>query len=291
LPSHEGSSFSCEAAALHTEQGIIVPLFLLRPKGLEGRKTPVVVAVSELGKRGFLENRAAEVAELLGRGIAVCLPDVRGTGETAPERYNRGAVNHSREVSLGRTLLGSRLKDLRSVLTWLWRQEGFSPAETTLWGESFAEPNREPIYLDELASWPVGPAIQRLSSPLGAQLALLAALYHPEIEAVAAGGGLSAYLSVLEDAFAYLPPDVSVPEILKNCDVQDVCAVLAPARLLIYGMVDGKNRPVTTEELAAFSRTVSQSYASAGGKDNLSIRQGEVDGMNAVSWLAESLGK
>ena len=287
----ERPSMVVEVTALHTEEGIIVPLYLIRPKNAPAGPLPVVVAIAEHGKRGFLENRAPELAELVERGVAVCLPDLRGTGETAPERYNRGAGDHSREVSLGRTLLGSRLKDLRSVLAWLWRQDRFTPAGTALWGESFADANLEPIYLDELANWQVGPVIQRYASPLGSQLALLAALYQPEIAAVAAGGGLSGYLSVLDDAFAYLPPDVIVPKILKYCDVPDVCASLAPAKLLLYGMVDGKNYPVPEAGLAEFRETVERSCARAGGTGNLTVLGGKTDGAKAVSWLAGNLNR
>ena len=43
-------------------------------------------------------------------GVAVCLPDLRGTGETAPEAdwQNNGENVAEMEVALGNTLLGAR---------------------------------------------------------------------------------------------------------------------------------------------------------------------------------------
>src|SRR6185369_12961472 len=73
-----------EAFSVTVEPGILVPLLLLRPAGNSGGRLPVVVAVSEHGKREILASRAREIELLLKSGRAVCLPDVRGTGETSP---------------------------------------------------------------------------------------------------------------------------------------------------------------------------------------------------------------
>ena len=67
--------------SLTVEEGIDVPMLLLLPKG--AKPAGAVVAVSQGGKERFLAHRAASIEALLRRGIAVCLADVRGTGETS----------------------------------------------------------------------------------------------------------------------------------------------------------------------------------------------------------------
>ena len=66
---------------LQVEPGVVIPLLLITPKGAAG-KSPVVVMVSTSGKGLFLKQQGDVIAGLLKAGIAVCLPDVRGTGET-----------------------------------------------------------------------------------------------------------------------------------------------------------------------------------------------------------------
>ena len=73
-----------EGITLQVEPGIVVPLLLLHPSTAGTARTPVVVAVAEGGKEGFFEYRAGEIEALVKSGVAVCLPDLRGTGETAP---------------------------------------------------------------------------------------------------------------------------------------------------------------------------------------------------------------
>ncbi|MBK9168390.1 MAG: acetylxylan esterase [Bryobacterales bacterium] len=226
-----------EAVALRVEDGIDVPLLLLTPRG--ARRAPVVVAVAQGGKARFLAHRGAEIEALLRAGAAVCLADVRATGETWP---GESAVQSlaQREFDLGRNLMGSRLKDLRTVLAYLRTRPDVDARRVAVWGESFAPPNPAPLFLDELES-ESGPQIQHRADPTGAHLALLAALYEPGVRAVAARGGLSSYLSVLDDAVTYVPMDAVVLGILKAGDVEDLAAAIAPRPVLREGTVNGRN--------------------------------------------------
>jgi hypothetical protein len=189
-----------EAAALSldVEDGIRVPLLLLRPAGRSS--APVVVAVTQQGKERLLRNRSVEIGRMLQAGIAVCLPDVRGTGETAPAVEPRdGGPRHAMaqmEFDLGKNLLGARLRDLRTVLGYLRTRSDIDGGRIALWGESFAPPNPAHLFLDEL-EFEAGPQIQYRAEPIGAHLALLAALFEEGIQAVAASGGLAGYLGML----------------------------------------------------------------------------------------------
>ncbi|HSG33874.1 MAG TPA: hypothetical protein VLA37_05010, partial [Sphingomonadaceae bacterium] len=163
-----------EAISLEVESGIRVPLFLLRPEGRQA--APVVVALAQSGKERFLANRSRELEELLRAGFAVCLPDVRGTGETASSSElddpdTRPAI---REFDLSRSLLGSRLKDLRTVLAYLRSRPDIDRKRIAVWGDSFAPANPKNLWLDEIEI-EAGPQIQHGADPLGAPMALLAA--------------------------------------------------------------------------------------------------------------------
>jgi hypothetical protein len=98
------------------------------------------------------------------------------------------------------------------------------------------------MVLDELPNWQVGPQIQHQAEPLGGLLAALAALYEPKVAAVAVYRGLSSYLSILQDAFAYVPADALIPGILEVADLDDVYSALAPRPVLLAEPVDGRNR-------------------------------------------------
>ncbi len=235
-----------EGITLAVEPGIVVPVLLLKPKG--ANRAPLVVAIAEYGKDAILARRKSEIEILLKRGAIVCLLDVRGTGETAPD-WRRGPLSAgislaATELMLGNTLLGARLKDLRSVLSYVETRPEIDPRQIALWGEGLTPPNPDRMALDELANWQIGPQIQQQSEPLGGLLALLGALYEKSIHAVVIEGGLDGFLSILEDQFAYVPSDVIVPGILEAGDIGDVAKALGPHPVLLENMRDGRNRVV-----------------------------------------------
>ena len=290
LWSEKLSSATAEAFILRPEPGILIPLFLLKPAAENENSFPLVIALSEGGKDSFLKDRSKEIERLLLSGIAVCIPEVRGTGETAPGQYNRNEYPATRIVELGNTLLGLRLKDLRTVLAWAGKRKDIDCQRMALWGDSFAPVNPENLWVDELMGWPVSPQIQYLASPLGAHLALFAALYHKEIKAVAARGGLVGYLSILEHNFSYVPPDMAVPEILRVGDISDICAHIAPRPVLLEGTVDGRNCLVDSVKLNQEINLAAGEYKNAGFPLNLILRK-DTARPDMISWLISQLRK
>jgi len=274
-----------EAVALKTEPGIWVPLLLLEPVVSQG-PWPVIVAVSEGGKEQFLWHHGGEIERLLGAGVAVCLPDVRGTGETSPDS-RRGPDGEeitltATELMLGNTLLAGRLKDLRSVINWLARRPDIVPERLGLWGDSPTPANPPRFLLDELPGWQVGPQIENQAEPLGGLLALLGALYEDTVRVVATRGGLTSYLSILEDRFAYVPLDVVVPGILEIGDIADLAETLSERPLFMEKWVDGRNRLVPGTTLRAMLKTKTKPSST------LTVRDG--DGTpGIVEWLLAHL--
>lgn len=239
---------------LEVESGIAVPLLLLRPPHAAGKRTPLVVGVAQAGKGWFVEKRAAEIAGLLEQGIALCLPDLRGTGESDPgekrQRLSRTTNLSVTEWMHGQTLLGSRLHDLRAVLAFLRTRDELDTKRVGLWGDS-AAPVNPPDFID--------PFIEEedefhLSEPLGGLLALFGALYEEGVRAVIARGTLAGYGAVLRDRFCYVPHDILVPDPLGAGDLGDVAAGLAPLPISLEALVDGRDcllPPGEVEELFA----------------------------------------
>jgi len=134
------SGVNVERIQIGTEPGIIVPVLLLVPKINSPRRA--VVAVAQSGKQSFLRHRSQQIADLLQAGAAVCLLDLRGTGETDPgdDRGRRSAATSfsSSELMLGQTLVGARLRDLRQVIRFLRKRDDMDSSSVVVWGDSFS---------------------------------------------------------------------------------------------------------------------------------------------------------
>jgi hypothetical protein len=274
---------------------IAVPVLVLMPARQEKTKLPVlrpgfpvVVAVSQEGQQGFLKQRAETIAALLDRGVAVCLPDLRGTGQTSPgsdRGRNSSATSLSAsELRFGQTMLGSRLRDLRSVLSWLRRLVDVDAKNIALWGDSFApvnSPDRNlvvPLDADKMPDQ---------AEPLGGLLALLTPLYERDIRAVYVRGGLSSYQSVLQSPFVYLPHDAIVPGALTASDLADIASVQVPRPLRLEGLVDGLNRRVPAADL---TKTYAPARAAYQRVDDRLILQAEpASPAQVADWLVSHL--
>jgi dienelactone hydrolase len=278
-----------DRTVLEVEPGIVVPLLVLAPQRPATKPVPVVVALAERGKQAFLKGRSADLAELLQGGVAVCLPDLRGTGETAPAGAGRGRVSASTalsasELMLGETMLGSRLRDLRGVLRYLRGRPRLDAARVGLWGDSFAaaNPGERPLEVPLDAD-----RLPDQAEPGGALLALFGALFEEGVRAVFARGGLTGYAALLDSPFCYVPHDAVVPGALTAGDIGDVAAALAPQPLRLAELVDGRNRRVPAGRLAEILAPVSAGYAAAGAGERLVVEERSRRG--AGQWLLDQL--
>lgn len=276
-----------ERLGLEVEPGIFVPLVLLSPAKATPGKLPVVVGVAQHGKQAFLDQRAEAIAELLSAGVAVCLPDLRGTGETKPgdgrSRNSSATDLSSADLMLGQTTLGSRVRDLRSVLRYLRSRPELDARRGALWGDSFAAANPG----DKNLAVPLDAAEMPLASePLGGLAVLLTALFEDDVKAVWARGSLVGFQSLLESPFVYVPHDIVVPGALTAGDLCDVAAALAPRRLLLTDLVDGQNRLVANAGAAKALSPVRQAYEST-AKARLSLPGDTAEPV--AKWLTTAL--
>jgi dienelactone hydrolase len=278
-----------ERIHLQTEPGIVVPVVLLIPS-LKAGKLPVVVCLAQEGKEEFLKQRAGQVAELLSSGVVVCLPDVRGTGETNPgggrDRRSPATSLSSSEWMLGHSLLGGRLRDLRSVLRHLRQQPRLDMQRLALWGDSFASVNPPSRDLKIPHSASTRPP---QSEPLGGLLALLGGLFEDDVKAIYVHGGLSDFPSVFDNPLTYIPHDVVVPGILTCGDLCDLAATLAPKPLWLDRLVDGLNRAVPKEILANRYQLAISVYNVARASDSFRLGEQAETSASPARWLAMRL--
>jgi cephalosporin-C deacetylase-like acetyl esterase len=280
-----GSAAVVVSLELNSERGLVVPTVLLLPKR-DGAKLPVVVAVAQDGKQRFLRERAEAVAELLGAGVAVCLADVRGTGETSlgdngGGRRAAGVSASSMSLMLGQPLLGGRLNDVRCVLAYVKGRADVDRTRVAVWGDSFAPVNAPDREFEVPADDPKYPAV---SQPAGALLALLAGLFDDDVKAVYAAGGLTGYRALVEQRFVYVPHDVIVPGALPAGDLGEVVKALSTRSVRIAAATDGLNRRVSAEALRA---TWADAAGAAGGR--LVLETDAPAGKTLAAWLVGAL--
>ena len=260
------STFRIERVLLETEPGVVVPLIILSDR-LPRKPRPVVIGLAQEGKAGFLKHHAELIAQLLNEGVAVCLPDVRGTGETrlglSRGRTSEDTSLSSGELMLGGTTVGARLRDLRSVLHYLRTRRDLDARRLAVWGDSFAPPNAPERDL----KLPLGIRDEAASSePLGSLLALLLGLYEEDVRGVYARGGLVGFQSALSSPFLYLPHDVVIPGVLTAGDLSALAAGLAPRPLALVGMVDGLNRAAEAKAVEATYAQTRKAYEAANAR-------------------------
>jgi dienelactone hydrolase len=282
---------SIERIALEIEPGIQVPLLLLIPEQKPDERLPIVLAFAQHGKQAFLKDRSEALAELLQGGVAVCLPDLRGTGETRPAGDGRGRSGagtslSATELMLGETLLGARLRDLRAVLRHLRGRTDLDVNRVGLWGDSFAPANPDGRRLEVPLD---ADALPDQAEPLGALLALFGALFEDNVRATYARGGLTGYQTLLDSPFCYVPHDAVVPGALTAGDLCDVAAALAPRPLRLTALVDGRNRRVASGPLAETLAPAHVAYAAAKARDRFMVEANGTDSASLARWLVVQL--
>ncbi|MEF3306507.1 alpha/beta hydrolase family protein [Paenibacillus sp. GYB003] len=133
----ELDAYTLEKWHIATEPGIVIPFYLLLPRGKPG-PFPLVIAPHGHGRRGkevyvgrFADDRERSEAlegdrdialQAVGAGYAVIAPDVRGFWEMAAEEdMARGKANSCETLQrsalmYGRTLIGERVHDMGRLI-------------------------------------------------------------------------------------------------------------------------------------------------------------------------------
>ena len=221
------------------------------------------MAISSRGAAGLLTSRSEEIAALLERGAIVVLPDVRGTGVFRPDSDtgpSGGLTAHAAtSLMLGEALLAQQLRDVR----WIWSQcaalHRVDHDRKFVWGESLTNPAAETTF-----AFPRRVERPAEADPSGPLLAILLGLVQDDAAGVCARGGLVRFSAVLDSPFVQVPLASIVPGALGEADLPDFCAALAPRRLTLAGLVDGRNRAVSRATAEETYGVAVRAYTQAG---------------------------
>ncbi len=195
--------------ALEVEPSMTIPFFLLTPKDVKDQM-PVVIMLGQGGKKEFLKQRADAISEFLKAGVSVCVVDVRGTGETqvgngSPERTGSRTSISQTNLILGKPILESQLRDLRTVIRWLKNRKEVDQQKLAVWGDSFSKVNAR----DAKLALPLDASdLPSIAEPLGATLAELAAGFEKGVSVIYSRG-LVEYESVFASPYLYYPHDTT----------------------------------------------------------------------------------
>jgi dienelactone hydrolase len=286
-----GPFLRIERIVLHVEREIRVPvLLLLPPQSAERGRFPIVVGVAQEGNARFLKGRSEAIARLLSAGVAVCLPDLRGVGETSPglgrDRASIATTISSTEQMLGGSILASQLLDLRLVLGYLGGRCDLDGKRIAIWGEGFARPNPH----DQNLAVPLDVEQPHQAEPLGGILAALAPAFHSDVAAVVVRGGLVSYRSLLDSPFCCVPHD-AVVFLGKEIDLPLAYAARSPRPLRIEGLVDGLNRRVADKTLQQLLSPVRDSYARLKAEDRLQMSEAIAPDVELAEWFLKYLNE
>lgn len=280
-----------EQISLEVEEGILVHLELLWPHGSRTIQLPVVIGVTQEGNRRLKRDRWELISGLRQGGVAVCVAELRGVGDGRHGELYRGRISPSAEVSsaslsLGESLVSSRVRDLRSIIAYLSTREAVDQGRIILWGDSLAAINTGSV--EVVVPFDADP-FPELGEPLGGVVALLGALFEPHIRAIYIHGGLTGYASLLDEPFFYQSADSIIPGLLSVADLCDLVAALAPRPLLMEALVDSCNRRASRVEAEKIFCVARTAYQRAGEPERLRIDVEPNTVNDTVAWLLAAL--
>jgi dienelactone hydrolase len=253
---------------LETEPGILVPLLRLELQaGKVNTETErrVMIAVADDGIAGVLQRRCDELGEKLAAGWIIVIAEVRGTGisgsgsEGGPQ--SRLTAHSATCLMLGQPLIAGQLRDLRAVWRHVQRASRVSASELAIFGDSSAAP----LTADASFAHPhrVGSRPAE-TQPNGALLAVLFGLFENATTSVESSNGLVSFQSTLESQFVQVPHHCVIPGALREGDLCDLVAALAPREVRLRQLVDGRGRLVGPATARAVYATAIQAYRDAG---------------------------
>jgi cephalosporin-C deacetylase-like acetyl esterase len=198
------SGYRVEKIVIQTEPGIQVPALVFAPDS-PGKRLPAVLYVNDEGK-AHDAGAGGDIEALVHSGHIVLSPDLRGWGES---RNNTGWGLHNgayqtatRALLIGRTMAGMQVFDLLRSLDYLVSRADVDPKKITSMGKGN-----------------------------GGVVVLFAAALDARITRIACEAALPSYMDLAESRFHRGLVDVVVPGVLKEFDLPDVAALIAPRPL------------------------------------------------------------
>jgi hypothetical protein len=198
LPARAGipkvTSVRPDALLIETEPGIRIPARLYVPS--RGGKHPAVIYLNAAGK-----NADPKAIESLAQTHLVLAMDPRGWGESAPERNSRLG---QRAMLIGKPLPGMQVFDVLRAFDYLVTRPDVDPSRVSITG--------------------IGN---------GGILGLYAGALEPRISAVSSEDAVASYMDIARAKIHSGVFDIVVPGVLKDFDLPDVAALIAPRPLRV----------------------------------------------------------
>nr|WP_295932030.1 alpha/beta hydrolase family protein [uncultured Dyadobacter sp.] len=239
--------FQIEKYFIKGEGDYVIPYLLFVPGKPNGK---AVMYLSPKGKANVADSE--EVKLLVSGGCHVLIPDLIGTGETGPGQWAGGNYfQHFKmeglaidmfygSVLIGRSVVGTRAADVVKLAHLL--------------------KNRGATQIGAMA-------IRELSPVL-----LHAAAFEPAISRVALFDPYVSYYSLVTQQYYNLDfIEGAVPSALTTYDLPDLAASLAPRKVMMANVTDGKGSDEPRQAIEKELRFVKLTYQSAGAESSWQV--------------------
>jgi cephalosporin-C deacetylase-like acetyl esterase len=234
--------YTIERSEFLSEAGVYIPVSLFVADG--GSARAPVLFLDEAG-RNAKAREGGPFEQIALKGQPVMAVDLRGIGETRIGREGGGGGGFTHVFNA---------ETAASYMAWYM--------DRSLFGMRVGDVMRCVDYM--LARWPGDQRVKTVGVGMGGLWALFAAALDRRIESVVAIGALASY-RMLAEADRYLHgADILVPGLLREFDLPEIVAAIAPRAVTIAGPVDAMKRPLEGERAAACYSRTADAYARAG---------------------------
>jgi cephalosporin-C deacetylase-like acetyl esterase len=225
--------YDLQEIVLETEPGIKVPSLLFLPtRGAVGK--PAIIYADAAGNAAA--ETSAEIERLVRAGKIVIAPDLRGWGESAS---TGGKAPHTgryetdmRALIVGRTMVGMQVTDLRRVVDYLLSRNDVDPHAIGVYGKGN------------------GGIVALFSATLDARIGNVVCE-----DSLLSYGEMASTLYYDQSLF-----DVVVPGILKDLDLPDAAAAIAPRPLSIVNARSASGALYPLDAAEAVYATTAHAY-------------------------------
>jgi hypothetical protein len=241
---------------VESEKGILIPCVLISP----GKKyLSVVIAAHPDGKDACLKHAA--VQKMLAEGKALCLVDLRDTGESRWSLADDQICLFSARAAflLGRTIMGDWVKDLSAVRSALKTIVGAKAVELMGFGDTGIPGLKETAALARGAVFGNGET---------AVAALTTAALDKRFSGVTVVNLLSTY--VIKNVPPVQRYSILAPGVLRWGDVS-LIAALANCPVEVKSLVHPSGKALTPKERSAWTREVRKLSARLGTRCTIQI--------------------
>lgn len=218
-----------EAVEFASAPKVWVPAWLFQPKQRNSSR-PLVIVLEPNGRGAWHEGELYD--QLAARGCVVCAPDLRNTGDLAPE-FGRGSARYTRPHNsdedyawlsfiLGGSLVGQRVTDLLAVVQQLRTRPDLESRRLLVAARGTAT-----------------------------VIAQFAAALEPAIESLYLAGGLASYRRIVDSETYSYPLGNFVPNLLRYRDLPDLAGAVSPRRIILAGAVGASGSRLPAAEVRA----------------------------------------